>query len=36
MALTPLAMMMYELSVAMGYESEAVTNKIYAHFAPRD
>lgn len=27
---------MYELSVAMGHESEAVTNKIYAHIRKRD
>lgn len=36
MALTSRALTMYELSVAMGHESEAVTNKIYAHYAPRD
>lgn len=27
---------MYELSVAMGHESEAVTNKVYAHLSKRD
>lgn len=27
---------MYELSVAMGHESEAVTNKVYAHLRKRD
>lgn len=27
---------MYELSVAMGHDSEAVTNKIYAHIRKRD
>ena len=27
---------MFELSVAMGHESEAVTNKVYAHVRKRD
>ena len=27
---------MYELSVAMGHEYEAVTNKVYAHLRKRD
>lgn len=27
---------MYEVSVAMGHESEAVTNKVYAHLRKRD
>lgn len=30
------ALTMNKLSVAMGHESEAVTNKIYAHYAPPD
>jgi integrase len=36
MALASRALTMYQLSVAMGHKSEAVTNKIYAHYAPRD
>lgn len=36
MALASRALTMYELSVAMGHESEAVTNNIYAHDAPCD
>lgn len=29
-------LLMYELSVAMGHESEAVTNRVYAHLRKRD
>lgn len=27
---------MFELSVAMGHESEAITNRVYAHLRKRD
>lgn len=36
LALESRALTMYELSVAMGHESEAVTNKVYAHLRKRD
>ena len=36
LALESRALTMYELSVAMGHESEAVTNRVYAHLRKRD
>ncbi len=36
LALESRALTMYELSVAMGHEPEAVANKVYAHLRKRD
>jgi len=36
LALESRALTMYELSVAMGHDSEAATNKVYAHLRKRD
>ena len=36
LALESRALTMYELSVAMGHESEAITNRVYAHLRKKD
>ena len=36
LALESRALTMYKLSVAMGHESEAITNKVYAHLRKKD